>query len=439
MLLKNDYKEKLKLLHLLAIKQRLLMPPKMRVFLEPKRFKFAWGGRWGSKSITFGKILLYYANKRKLRILCTREIQNSIAESVHADLRSLIYELDYDNYHVTDKNIINKKTGSIFIFKGLQQQDKKQTVKSLSNIDICWVEEAQTVSKPSLDILIPTIRKSGSEIWFSYNPFLPDDPVELLRQSIEDEEKTEVNILVFDNKLISKETEKDIERLKRQYEKGENQDYLHVVMGQPLGFSEYTIFKVQEIQGAIERSIDPVGDIVIGVDLARMGQDKTIFIKRKGLKMIDYKMYNVSKGDEVIRNLIDFVDNDINVKINIDETGIAGGYIKDIMLKKGFKNTYSINFGKSAKDQDKYNNAISEMWFEFKSIINDVDLMNIPELKSQLVTREYKYDNKERKCVEPKETYKKRGYKSPDFADAVLLCYYNDSKENAHSFNKRLF
>ena len=439
MLLKNDYKEKLKLLHLLAIKQRLLMPPKMRVFLEPKRFKFAWGGRWGSKSITFGKILLYYANKRKLRILCTREIQNSIAESVHADLRSLIYELDYDNYHVTDKNIINKKTGSIFIFKGLQQQDKKQTVKSLSNIDICWVEEAQTVSKPSLDILIPTIRKSGSEIWFSYNPFLPDDPVELLRQSIEDEEKTEVNILVFDNKLISKETEKDIERLKRQYEKGENQDYLHVVMGQPLGFSEYTIFKVQEIQGAIERSIDPVGDIVIGVDLARMGQDKTIFIKRKGLKMIDYKMYNVSKGDEVIRNLIDFVDNDVNVKINIDETGIAGGYIKDIMLKKGFKNTYSINFGKSAKDQDKYNNAISEMWFEFKSIINDVDLMNIPELKSQLVTREYKYDNKERKCVEPKETYKKRGYKSPDFADAVLLCYYNDSKENAHSFNKRLF
>ena len=67
MLLKNDYKEKLKLLHLLAIKQRLLMPPKMRVFLEPKRFKFAWGGRWGSKSITFGKILLYYANKRKLQ------------------------------------------------------------------------------------------------------------------------------------------------------------------------------------------------------------------------------------------------------------------------------------------------------------------------------------------------------------------------------------
>jgi phage terminase large subunit len=421
------------------LQTRLLMPDKMKVLLQPKRFKFAWGGRWGSKSITFGKILLDIANKRKVRILCTREIQNSITESVHADLKNLIDELDYVNLKVTDNSIYNIKTGSEFIFRGLQQQSKKQTVKSLSQIDFCWIEESQTVSKDSLDILIPTIRKSGSEVWFSYNIMFPDDPVELLRRSIPDEEKTEVNILAFDNPFNSEETKKDIERLKGQYEAGENQDYLHVVLGQPLGFSEFTVFRLQEIQDAMERKINSEGQIVVGIDIARMGGDKTIFIKRKGLKMIDYKMFPTMKGDILLKEIITFVNNDVSVKINIDETGIAGGYITDFLQSQGFTNTSSINFGKTAKDPDKYNNAISEMWFEFKSKINDVELINIPELKSQLITREYKYDNKERKCIEPKDQYKKRGYKSPDFADAVLLCYYETGFDGESPFTKGLY
>jgi len=413
------------------IQSRLLMPDKMKAMLMPKRFKFAWGGRWGSKSITYGKIFLDKANKRKVRILCTREVQNSITESVHADLKELIDELEYNNFVVTDKSIINTKTGSEFIFRGLQFQNKKQTIKSLSQIDYCWVEEAQTVSKESLEILVPTIRKSGSEIWFSYNIMFPDDAIEALRMSIPDEEKTEVNILAFDNPFNSIETLKDIERLKKQYDAGENQDYLHVVMGQPLGFSEFTVFRLKEIQDAIERKIDDEGQIVVGIDIARMGGDKTIFIKRKGLKMIDYKMFANMKGDVLLKEIIRFINNDTSIRINIDETGIAGGYIADYLRSNGFFKVESINFGRAASDPDKYNNAISEMWFEFKNKINDVELMNIPELKSQLITREYKYDNKERKCIEPKDQYKKRGFKSPDFADALLLCYMDNQSGKA--------
>lgn len=428
-------KRKLELVELLSMKQRLLMPKKMKVFMSPKRFKFAWGGRWGSKSCTFAKILLNRANKERLRILCTREIQNSIAESVYADLKSLIYDLDYINFELKQNSIYNKKTKAEFLFKGLKDQDKKQTVKSLSNIDICWIEEAQTISKGSLDILIPTIRKKGSEIWFSYNITFADDPVELLRQSIEDEEKIEVNVLASDNPYNSEETKKDIARLKRQYDSGENQDYLHVVLGQPVGFSDFVVFKLQEIQNAMERSINGEGGICVGIDIARMGGDKTIFVKRKGLKMIDYKMYPGMKGDVLLKEIITFVNNDTSVKINIDETGIAGGYIADWLQSKGFKNTTSINFGKRAKDPDRFNNAITEMWFEFKSKIDDVQLMAIPELKSQLVTREYKYDNKERKCIESKDSYKKRGYKSPDFADAVLLSYYENRENKVVNIN----
>ncbi|HEY0087385.1 MAG TPA: phage terminase large subunit [Candidatus Lokiarchaeia archaeon] len=355
---------------------------------------------------------------------------NSIVESVYADLTGLIYNLDYTNFNITDKDIINQKTKSQFIFRGLQQQGKKQTIKSMSDIDICWIEEAQTVSKDSLDILIPTIRKPGSKLIFSYNKLFPDDPIELLKQSIPENEKIEININCFDNPFLSNEALKDIARLKDQYDRGENQDYLHIVLGEPLGFSPYTVLSLREVQDSIERQINDDGQIVVGIDLARMGGDKIIFIKRKGLKMIDYKMYPVIKGDELLREIATFINNDVNVKINIDETGIAGGYIKDFLQSKGFKKATSVNFGQSAKESDKYNNAISEMWFEFKKKIGDIQLMNIPELKSQLITREYKYDSKERKCIEPKENYKKRGYKSPDFADALLLCYYENDAEN---------
>ena len=433
--MQKQIKTKLELLHLLTLKERLLMPEKMKALDEPTHFKFIWGGRWGGKSISVCKKILNIADFKKARFLCTRDIRESIDESFKADLSDLIDSLDYNDFKITNKEIINSRTNSKLIFKGLLYQGKKQTIKSLSNVDYCIVEEAQTVKKDSLDILYPTIRKAGSQIWFIYNLLFPDDPVELLRQSIPDNEKTEININCFDNPYLSEEALKDIARLKEQYEKGENQDYLHIVMGQPLGFSEFTVFRLQEVQDAIERKIKDEGQIVVGIDIARMGGDKTIFIKCKGLKMIDYKMFSVMKGDLLLKEIITFVNNDTSIKINIDETGIAGGYIADWLNSKGFKKTTSINFGKAAKDPDKYNNAISEMWFEFKSKINDVEIMNIPELKSQLITREYKYDNKERKCIEPKDSYKKRGYKSPDFADALLLCYYENIENSNVYFN----
>ena len=135
-------KQKLKLLNLLIMENRLRMPDKMRPFLEPKRHKFAYGGRGGGKSETIAKILLYLGNTSKLKILCTREFQNSIKESVHSLLSELISKLNYTNYVITNNGIENIYTKTRFIFMGLQQQDKKQTLKSLSNCDICWCEEA---------------------------------------------------------------------------------------------------------------------------------------------------------------------------------------------------------------------------------------------------------------------------------------------------------
>ena len=414
---------------------RVIVPYKLYPLYKPKRFKFLWGGRWGAKTRSACKSSLYIANELKKRVLCTREIQNTLAESLHAELKNIIYDLDYDEYNVTEKGIYNTVTKSEFLFKGLQQQDRKQTVKSLSGIDICIVEEAQTISKASLDILVPTIRKTNSELWFLYNQMLPDDPVEVLRQSIPEDEKFEMNILAFDNHFNSKETWKDIDRLKDQYDKGINEDYLHVVLGHPASLSDRVILTLKEVYDTIDRDIKDEGAIEIGVDVARFGKDRTIFFKRKGMKIIDWKVYKKKSVTEVAGLLVDFVGrHNTDIMIKIDDTGLGGG-VTDIMIENGY-NIWPIIYGAKSTESDKYNNLITEMWFYFKSIIEHVSLPDIQELKSELTTREYKIDMKGRKQIESKEDYRKKYNKSPDFADSLLMCFYENAFADAHFFGK---
>lgn len=140
------------------------------------RYKVFYGGRGGAKSWNLARALLRFADKWTLRILCAREFQTSIADSVHRLLCDQIGLLGLtDRYEVTQNGITNLATGSLFIFRGIRHN--LQSIKSLEGIDICWVEEAQTVSNESWDVLIPTIRKDGSEIWVSFNTGAEDDPV----------------------------------------------------------------------------------------------------------------------------------------------------------------------------------------------------------------------------------------------------------------------
>ena len=148
-------------------------PEKLACLFEPARYKIAYGGRGGAKSWGFARALLILGAQRKLRVLCAREFQNSIAESAHALLAQQIDLLGLAGlYEVQEKRILGSN-GTEFIFKGLRHNIS--SVKSTEGIDVCWVEEARTVSKSSWDVLIPTIRKEGSEIWISFNPELEDD------------------------------------------------------------------------------------------------------------------------------------------------------------------------------------------------------------------------------------------------------------------------
>lgn len=146
-----------------------------RLFDKDWREAAVYGGRYSLKSHTVARYLLIRARQEQVRIGCFREFQNSISESSHQLLSDLIVFYGLFDFKVTDKAIVNEQTGSDFLFKGLR--NNAQSIKSIEGIDIAWVEEAQTISSESIDILTPTIRKPGSQIIYTYNRLLEDDPV----------------------------------------------------------------------------------------------------------------------------------------------------------------------------------------------------------------------------------------------------------------------
>jgi len=148
-------------------------PKKLECLFKPSRYKVLWGGRGGAKSWGIARALLIQGAIKPLRILCAREFQTSIKDSVHKLLSDQIASMELTEfYEITDRTI-RGKNGSEFNFVGLK--NNVANVKSYEGVDICWVEEGQSVSARSWDVLIPTIRKEQSEIWVSFNPELESD------------------------------------------------------------------------------------------------------------------------------------------------------------------------------------------------------------------------------------------------------------------------
>lgn len=148
-------------------------PDKLHGLFEPRRYKIAYGGRGSAKSWSFARALLVKGAAKPLRILCAREIQRSMRDSVHKLLTDQIAALGLQNFYDVQNDMIRGRNGTEFTFAGLRHNI--DNIKSKEGIDIVWIEEAQTVSKASWATLIPTIRKEGSEIWVSFNPDLDTD------------------------------------------------------------------------------------------------------------------------------------------------------------------------------------------------------------------------------------------------------------------------
>lgn len=157
---------------------KVQVPRKLKPLLAPARYKGAYGGRGGAKSHFFAEQLILRCLTKRTRAVCIREVQSSIKDSVRQLLIDKIHKFNVQPwFHVLDAEIRGPYE-SLIVFKGMQSYNATN-IKSLEAYDIAWVEEAQTLSQHSLELLRPTIRQADSELWFSWNPRFKTDPVDL--------------------------------------------------------------------------------------------------------------------------------------------------------------------------------------------------------------------------------------------------------------------
>lgn len=205
---------------------------------KPSPFKAFFGGRGGGKSHNIAEALLSMGVERKLRILCTREIQKSISTSVYQLLLDKIEAMGLQSHYRVLRDTIIGRNGTQFLFMGMRTNP--DSIKSTEGIDICWIEEAHTVSQASLDILFPTIRKPGSEIWFSWNRRFATDPVDNLFLGGDPPPGSIVRkVNSYHNPFFPAGLKIQMEWMKkRDYEK-----YLHVWEGELVQRSDTKVFK----------------------------------------------------------------------------------------------------------------------------------------------------------------------------------------------------
>lgn len=253
------------------------------------RYKVAYGGRGSAKSWSYARSLVILSLAEPLLILCTREYQNSISDSVLRLLVDQIHRLGLDNYFDPQTTTIRcKLTGSQFIFKGLHHNT--QEIKSLEGVDICWVEEGQSTSEDSWKTLIPTIRKDGSEIWLTFNPIRPEDPTS--QRFVEN--TPERSLIVKSNWMDNPWFNATLDEERRYMLRTDPDAYDHVWGGQYLRITAAAVFRHNYEIRSFETP-EVVDRFYFGADWG-FAQDPTTLIRCfivDEMLYIDYEAYGV--------------------------------------------------------------------------------------------------------------------------------------------------
>ena len=389
---------------------------------EHFRYKLYYGGRAGGKSYAFADCLLLLARQKKLFIACVREVQNSIKDSVYKLLKDRAEAYKFDDFVFYEDRIENIVTGSKFVFKGLKDQNK-QNIKSLEGVDICWCEESQAITKESFEVLDPTIRKAGSELWFSMNRENENDAIWRAIAANPDDQTLVVKVNYYDNPFCPDEMKYLAEKCKR-----ENlDDYMHIWEGEPISLGDYKLFNIKDVREAMIPKMDSsTSPLVIGLDIARAGSDKTVFCLRKGRWVMKFDVIKGYDTVEVADKLTNYITELHPARAFLDLCNSGAG-VYDIMKARGFAGIVKgVNFGGKAIQPDRYKNKRAEMYATANEWIKQelpVQLPNDDLLFEELTTIERVKVAGDTLQLEDKELFKKRIGRSPDRSDAFVLTF----------------
>jgi len=317
------------------------LPDYAEKLLDPARYKVLYGGRAAGRSWTVARLLLTFAARERLRILCAREWQRSMKDSVHRLLLDQIEMLALPGFTSTDTEI-RHANGSLFLFDGLRTNIEK--IKSLEGIDRCWVEEAERVSERSWGVLIPTIRVAGSELWITFNPYLESDPT-YQRFVVHPPDGTIVIRSSYrDNPWLSQELKDEIAHLRRV----DPDAAAHIYDGECQTHSEAQVLHGKWCVEDFEAGPDWEGPYY-GADWGA-SRDPTVLVRcwvHAGSLYVDHAVYGVSVDLDKTPAMFDLVPDSRRHMIRADNSRPE---TIDFVARRGFTITAAPKWSGSVED-----------------------------------------------------------------------------------------
>jgi len=435
-----------------------LNPALKQFWRTPARTRVLYGGRAASKSWDAAGMAVLFACKSKARILCARQFQNRIEESVYALIKSRISEFGLRDHFIIRADLITHRfTGSEFVFYGLNRHIDE--IKSMEGIDICWIEEAHNLTHEQWEILNPTLRKQGSQFWLTFNPRLATDfvyryfilntPPRTIIRKINYTENPFVSRTILDEIAATRAANED--------------DYRHIYLGDPRADDENAVIKRAHIIAAIDAhkrlGIEPTGMHRIGFDVADNGPDQCSFVYAHGPLVKHGEIWQAGE-DELLAStsrvfraarqrdahltydsigvgaavgaMIDSLNGQHNVHIAHDKFKAGGSVFRPDAIYTG-----------QTKNKDHFANLKAQAWWlvadRFRNTYNaihkgdkfsldemifiDPAMPHLDRLIDELTMPQYEFDGTSRIKIESKVDLAKRGIASPNLADAFIMAF----------------
>lgn len=429
--------------------------PYFKPLIRKARYKVLYGGRGSGKSYFLAELAVEVSRRIGTVILCAREFQGSLDDSVYQLLIETIERLGYtEEFDILKSTITHKGTGAKFVFYGIKNNVTK--IKSIQGVGVCWVEEAEAVTKNSWDVLIPSIRgDKNAEIWVSFNPKnILDDTYQRFivhppQDSIVLKANYDINPHFADTPLLAdmlecKERDEDL--------------YRHIWLGEPVADSELAIIKPSWIEAAIDAheklGFSAAGRRILGFDVADEGDDANATVLRHGSVVTDMRQW---RGQDVIYSAdkvyLYAQEQDID-RIVYDNIGVGAGVKAQFRRKNGKVQTLGFNAGGAVykpdakytddkKNRDMFANIKAQAWWmvrdrfyktwravhhgdsypEDQLISLSSSLHELEYLTDELSRPQVDYDQNGRVKAESKKDMKKRGIPSPNRADALVMAF----------------
>lgn len=441
--------------------------PNLRAFWRTRKpYKLLKGGRFSSKTHDAAGMAAFLARNYTIRFLCIRQFQNRITDSVYTVIKEKIEQAGWQNeFDIGVSSIKHKTTGSEFLFYGIARN--LNDIKGTEGVDICWIEEGEGLTKSQWEIIDPTIRKEGSEIWLLWNPNLITDFVQVELPKLLGDRCIIRHVNYDENPFLSTSAREKAEALREV----DYDDYAHIFLGVPRTNDDTSVIKGAWVQSAVDAHLIIPGMMdgrsTLGFDIADDGDDKCATVLRQGSVAIAADEW-AGQEDEILKSCARAYRSaqQADAHIIYDSIGVgasAGAKFKELnashpdnrVTYDGFsaggavQRPEAIYKDTKIKNKDFFSNIKSQVWWEVADrfllthqvvqairkgqpvpkykvddlISIDSGIKHLEQLKMELSIPLRDFDANARVKVESKKDLRKREVPSPNIADAFIMAY----------------